>query len=80
MKKIQSFYLDTELISKIDNEIQKIGCGASRSGWIAKACEEKLANKCDTIQKVISKLNSWQRSFPKRPFKELLEELQNGEI
>jgi len=76
----QSIKFPNDLIEAIDLEIKKIGYGLKRAAWIKQACKEKLETDRKNLEQVISKLRKWNNSFPKRQFKEILEELENGQI
>jgi len=75
-----SINLPKNTIEIVDQEVIKIGCGATRSGWVNDACLLKVNQKNHTLERLINKLKAWQTSFPKKPFKELMEEIENGEV
>lgn len=76
----QSIYIPLKTLEDIDEEVKKIGYNLSRSAWVVQACKEKLTSDRKNIDVIIKKLRKWHTSFPKKPFKEILEELSNGEI
>lgn len=75
-----SLNFNEELVNKIDVEVNKIGCGCSRSGWVAQACVEKLDNSKMSYEQILKKLKKWHNSFPKQQFKTIIGEIENAEI
>ena len=76
----KTIYVPSEILKKIDIEVDKLGFGISQSAWIVQACKEKLKGDKNNIATVITKLRRWADSFPKKPIKEIIEELENGKI
>jgi len=76
----QCVYLNDELLCQIKAEISRIGYNVSVAAWIKQACIEKIEGRNQEVEVIIYKLEQWQKSFPKRPFKEILREIQNGKI
>ena len=77
---INSVAIPGQVQDNIDKDIKRIGYNVSRSAWIVQACKEKLENTRQARFEVLRKLKQWHTSFPKRPFKEVLEEIENEEI
>lgn len=83
IKVLQTFTVSKETLEAIKEEVDKIGHGASLSGWISQACEDKIRNKNKGVELVLKKLKSWYNSFPREPLTKLIQDIEeeyNGKI
>lgn len=80
MNMYQTIYINSELVKKIDQEVNKIGYGANRSAWISVACQEKIDKKTIQLDTIINLLETWIKTFPRPPLQEVIENIKNGKI
>jgi len=73
-----SIYIEIETLDQLDIERKRIGFNLTRSQWISQACKDKISQESRTAERIVQKLEAWYRSFPKKPFKEIIEEVKNN--
>ena len=72
-----TIYIQKETRELIEEEVKRIGCGSSVSGFISTAAQEKIT-RIEEEKEIFDELDKYIKSFPRENIKDFVKRLKKN--